>query len=235
MSLKEIGVEEMLGARINEEAVAIERVYFTKTDRTVNPKRESPFKYIPGTIPILVSAPHAVRHLRRKEIKKSDEYTGATACLLNRFTGCHVLAVTRLYGEDPNFDANSLYKDLLREICAANNIKVLLDLHGAAREREFAVDLGSMKGKALLGSQWLPGVIAGNLESQGIHRISREFFAAQKQDTVTKFASQELGIPAVQVEINKEFRVPRQNPEAYCRLLAALASCIGEIVKKLNC
>ncbi|MHB1166995.1 MAG: hypothetical protein ACYC4E_00220 [Carboxydocellales bacterium] len=92
---------------------AIERVYFTKTDRKVNPKRESPFKYIPGTIPIIVSAPHAVRHLRKKEIKRSDEYTGATACLLNRFTGCHGLAVTKLYGEDANLDYPSVYKDYL--------------------------------------------------------------------------------------------------------------------------
>ncbi|OLN32881.1 hypothetical protein DSOL_1327 [Desulfosporosinus metallidurans] len=40
----------------------------------------------------------------------------------------------------------------------------------------------------------------------------------------------ELGIPAVQVEINKHFRVPAQNPQGFHRLLGALVKSIHELL-----
>lgn len=50
-------LQEYNRARLNEEAVSIERVHFYKTDKSVNPKQEEPFRYFPGEIPVLVSAP----------------------------------------------------------------------------------------------------------------------------------------------------------------------------------
>ncbi|HEX3031276.1 MAG TPA: hypothetical protein VHS59_03420, partial [Bacillota bacterium] len=123
-TVKPVTARELLQMRISEEAAAIERVYFVKTDKPVNPRLESPFKYLPGTIPILISAPHAVRHKRRKEIKPSDEFTGSLAHLLNRFAGCHVLAATKLYDGDPNFDYPCRYKDHLAELCSSHKIRL---------------------------------------------------------------------------------------------------------------
>ncbi|HEX3031175.1 MAG TPA: hypothetical protein VHS59_02865 [Bacillota bacterium] len=226
--------EDLLQRKLNEEAAAIERIYFVKTDRAVNPRTENPFKYAEGTIPILVSAPHAVRHKRRKEIKSSDEFTGSTALLLNKLTGCHVLAATKLYSGDPNFDYPCIYKDLLRQLCAQHQIRLVLDLHGAARERDFAVDLGTMWGKSLLGQSWILEQVIKAFRSQNISPISQNRFSADSQHTVTWFTATQLGIPAVQLEINKEFRVPRQNPEAYSRLLAALTEVIGGLNQALG-
>lgn len=75
--------ESLVKQKIGEEAFAIERVHFVKTDRMHNPKKVNPFKYSPGSLPVLVSAPHSVRHMRQKKIKPSDEFTGSMACLLN--------------------------------------------------------------------------------------------------------------------------------------------------------
>ncbi|HEX3032353.1 MAG TPA: hypothetical protein VHS59_08955 [Bacillota bacterium] len=229
--MKIISAEELLNKRISEEAVSMEKIYFYKTDRMVNPRVENPFKYLQGSIPLLVSAPHAVRHKRKKDIKPSDEFTGATACLLHQLTGCHTLAVSKVYNEDPNFDYPSLYKDYLGEICKEHKIKLVLDLHGAARERDFAVDLGTIEGKSLLGQEGLTNYIIKAFRKQGLNEISSNFFSAGKQPTVTWYVSQVLGIPAIQVEVNKEYRVPRQNPQAYCKLLAALAETIQTFIQ----
>lgn len=226
--MKMVSADQLLQSRISEEAVAMERVHFYKTDKMVNPRVDNPFKYIQGSIPILVSAPHAVRHKRKKDIKPSDEFTGATVCLLNQLTGCHSLAVSRVYNEDPNFDYPSLYKDYLGEICKQHKIKLVLDLHGAARERNFSLDLGTMEGRSLLGQDRLEGEIIRACNKQGIDNISSNFFTAGKQPTITWFVSQVLGIPAIQLEVNKEYRVPRQNPQAYCKLLAALVEVINK-------
>lgn len=214
--------------KINEEAMAIEKVYFTKTDKTVNPKKEYPFKYIQGRIPVLVSAPHSVRHIRQKKIKQSDIFTGSISCLLNNLSGCHVLSVTALYGGDPNYDQPCIYKDQLKEICQNNKISFLIDIHGASADRDFDIDIGTMHNRSLLNQDEIINFITKSFHEAGINNLSFNQLPAAKQNTVIKYAATQLGIPSVQLEINRKFRAPNQNPVAYCRLLAALATIINQ-------
>ncbi len=41
--------------------------------------------------------------------------------------------------------------------------------------------------------------------------------------------ARELGIPAVQIEINKQYRVPAQNPQGFHRLLGALVASVRDL------
>lgn len=227
-------IQQLMDKRIHEEAMAIEKVYFTKTDRTVNPKKETPFKYLAGTIPVLVSAPHAVRHIRQKKIKQSDIFTGSLACLLNQLTGCHMLAVTRLYGGDPNFDLPCLYKDQVAKICRTNKVAFVIDLHGASADKAYNVDMGTMHGKSLLTHPELTQIITATFHKAGMTNLSSNDLPAAVQNTITKYAARELGIPSVQLEINRKFRAPNQNAMAYCRLLAALVGVINQTNQHLH-
>ncbi|MDF1552453.1 MAG: hypothetical protein P1P84_05290, partial [Deferrisomatales bacterium] len=137
--------------RIHEEAFAVERVHFKKTRNGANPRKIDPFLLLEGTVPILLSAPHAVRTLREGKIKPSDESTGSYAFLLHRETGCHAIATKKLYGGDPNWDWPCIYKERVRDLLARAGVRLVLDLHGAARERPFDVDLGTMHGRSLCG------------------------------------------------------------------------------------
>lgn len=69
-------LEELSRSRINEEAVNIEKVYFYKTDKRVNPKQEDPFWFSHGKLPILVSAPHAVPLLYLYFLRGFREHSG---------------------------------------------------------------------------------------------------------------------------------------------------------------
>lgn len=227
-------IQQLINRRIYEEAMAIEKVYFTKTDRTVNPKKEIPFKYLTGTIPILVSAPHAVRHIRQKKIKQSDIFTGSLAFLLNQITGCHTLAVTRLYGGDPNFDQPCIYKDHLAKICQENKINFVIDLHGASADKAYDMDMGTMHGRSLLNHPELKGLIIDAFQKAGITNLSSNELPAAIQNTVTKYSANLLGIPSVQLEVNRKFRTPNQNPMAYCRILAALVGVINQANQHLH-
>ncbi|AFL99181.1 MULTISPECIES: hypothetical protein [Desulfitobacterium] len=222
-------ITEYTRTRLNEEAVSIERVYFYKTDKRVDPKQEEPFWYTTGDIPILISAPHAVRHFRQKKIKMSDEYTGSIAYLLNKLTGCHAIAVTKLYGGDPNVDNPCIYKEKLAYLCKQSKIKLLLDIHGAARDREFDVDFGTNNKKNLLGKVCTDETLARSFQNCGFSKISFDYFAASGPNTIANFAARELGIPAVQIEINKHYRVPAQNPQGFHRLMAALVESIRSV------
>lgn len=55
---------------------------------------ENSFKFLPGTIPIILSAPHSVRHFREGKMKAHDFYTGAIVKNLHLLTSCHVVYST---------------------------------------------------------------------------------------------------------------------------------------------
>ena len=223
-------LQEFNRARINEEAVNIERVYFYKTDKRVNPKQEEPFLILPGKLPVLLSAPHAVRHYRQKKIKMSDQFTGSIVYLLNRLTGCQAIAATKLYGGDPNMDDPCIYKERISEICIREKVKFVLDIHGAAREQDFDVDFGTNDGKTLLSKTGILETLERNFRAFGLGELSQGHFAARGPNTIANYVARELGIPAVQVEINKHYRVPGQNPQGFHRLLGALMVSIREIL-----
>jgi hypothetical protein len=224
-------LQEFTRARINEEAVSVERVHFYKTDKRVNPKQEEPFWFSPGELPVLVSAPHAVRHYRQKKIKMSDQFTGSIVFLLNKLTGCQAIATTKLYGGDPNIDSPCIYKEKIAEICGRSKVKLVLDIHGAAREQEFDVDIGTNSGQTLLAKANMLGMLEHNFQDFGLSRISYDHFAAKGPNTIANYVARELRIPAVQLEINKQYRVPGQNPQGFHRLLGALVESIRELAK----
>ncbi|HWR08433.1 hypothetical protein [Sporomusa sp.] len=231
MSKHEDILQEFSRGRINAEAVSVERVHFYKTDKRINPKQEDPFWFSFGDLPVLVSAPHAVRHYRHKKIKMSDQFTGAITYLLNRLTGCHAIATAKLYGGDPNHDNSCIYKERIAEFCGREKVKFILDIHGAAREREFDVDFGTNGGKTLLGKDKILETLEHNFQAFGLSRISRGYFAAEGPNTIANYVARELKIPAVQVEINKHYRVPEQNPQGFHRLLGALVESVKALAQ----
>lgn len=209
----------------------MERVHFYKTDRRVNPKQEDPFYVSLGKLPVLVSAPHAVRYCRQRKIKMSDQFTGSIAYLLQQLTGCHAIAAAKLYGGDPNTDNPCIYKERIAGICARHKVKLVLDLHGAARERDFDADFGTDGGKTLLHQARLPAILERNFQELGLSKISRDHAGAIGPDAVAAYVARELGIPAVQLDINKQYRVPGQNPQGFHRLLGALVGSIRELAR----
>ncbi|MDQ7092526.1 hypothetical protein REC12_02860 [Desulfosporosinus sp. PR] len=231
MSSPETVVQDFSRARIHEEAVNVERVYFYKTDKRVNPKQEEPFLVLQGKLPLLLSAPHAVRHYRQKKIIVSDQFTGSIVFLLNQLVGAQGIAVTKLYGGDPNFDYPCLYKERLADLCRKEKVKFILDIHGAPREREFDADLGTCGGKTLLGQTRVLETLAHQFQSFGFKKISHDRSLPPGSNTITGYAARELGIPAVQIEINKQYRVPAQNPQGFQRLMGALRESIKSLTQ----
>lgn len=159
----------------------------------------------------------------------SDQFTGSIVFLLNQLTGCHAIATTKLYGGDPNFDNPCIYKERIAEICDREKVKFVLDIHGAARERGFDVDFGTNNGKTLLGKAGVLETIQHHFRDFELSRISHDHFPASGPNTIANYIARELRIPAVQVEINKQYRVPAQNPIGFHRLLGALVQSVKEL------
>ncbi|KUO51971.1 MAG: hypothetical protein APF76_06985 [Desulfitibacter sp. BRH_c19] len=224
---------EYINTRINEEAFAIEQTYFVKTDRRVNPKEIEPYKFFLGSIPILITAPHAVRHIRKKRIKPSDQFTGAISVVLHNKTNAYCLAATKLYGGDPAFDKPCIFKEKIREIVTKHRIKFVIDIHGASGERPFDVDIGSMNGISFGERRNFVEEIKNCFQQNDIKKITLDNFPALKQHTITRFVVEELNCSGIQLEINRKYRA-FQNLNSFAQLMASLTCAVNYLSKKSN-
>ncbi|MBN8209836.1 N-formylglutamate amidohydrolase [Bacillus sp. NTK071] len=176
-----------------------------------------------GVLPILISAPHATKHWRNGRVKSADIYTGSIALLLYQLTGCHVMVKTKI-GEDPNYVVGGEYKEILSEFCRTHSIHTIIDLHGASSEHSFDIEMGSNFGESL--SDDKARRIAQVFQNHRFKVALNGTFAASHKGTITNYVSQELGIDAVQLEINKEYRNPRNELELFLKMV----DCLRDIV-----
>ena len=207
-----------------------------------------------GRIPVMISAPHAVNHSRNGELKKADKYTGAIAELLHRRLGCHIIYTTRFGNCDPNYDSNinkeNLYQTAIEQYIAAHDIKVLIDIHGASASRNYAVEMGTAPFKnedgveystpSLHGYDFIVDLIRYSfdyalkdvMQPKDKRRVAlNEIFSAGKQNTITKYISQNTPVACVQLEINAIYR-NCENPGHFSQLLKGLMLIVyllGEI------
>lgn len=180
------------------------------------------FDYLPGNIPVLLSAPHAARHLRQGELKDEDEYTAAIAKLVAEFTGAHVLYATHQSGTDPNRYPGVPYKQKLMTITQAVPVGFVLDIHGAAHRRPFGLALGTMHGQScpqqrqLILDTLADYGFAPHLSGLASVDVDHAFPAAgsEQVETVTRYVWQELHIPAAQLEINAALRIVVRKADA---------------------
>ncbi|WP_066634893.1 hypothetical protein [Desulfolucanica intricata] len=221
-------VEDLMAQGLPERASEVECANFYVLGNFKAQAQES-FWYLPGRVPVLLSAPHAVRHSRLGKTKPADTYTGTVAVLLHHLVNCSVLVNRRNYGGDPNFDRVCAYKDYLKGILKTQQVNLVLDLHGAAERHGFDLDLGTLNGRSLRNRPELLEYVADSFKRYGITNLSVDYFPAAKQHTVTRFVCEELGLPALQFEISRKYRCPYKKPVEFCRLIAALQKLILRI------
>ncbi|MFC5712373.1 hypothetical protein ACFPU1_06235 [Thalassorhabdus alkalitolerans] len=198
---------------------------FADNDYNGNVDHSLPFEYRPGSTPILITAPHSVVHLREGEEKAAEIYTGALGFLLHEKTDVHYLYSTKR-AEDANYAEGGLFKEAMTRIISQYDIQLVIDLHGAGRDHDFDIDLGTVYGKSLHSGRVEEFM---NLFSRhGITDVrENDTFPAENPDTITHFSWAQLATPAVQVEINQKYRDPRDNIGAFLQVYNGLADIIN--------
>ncbi len=180
------------------------------------------FCYTPGSIPVLISAPHGAAHTRNRRVKDEDEYTAGMARLVAERTGAHVLYAWRKSATDPNYAARTPFKLALAKIVRDEQIHFVLDLHGCSPRRSFGIALGSMHGLSC--PAHFPAILAA-LNANGFSPAGSGLFrldvddtfpggGGDHQETITRYCVRSLGVAALQVELNAHLRVPHRLPEA---------------------
>lgn len=180
---------------------------------------------LPGVRPVLVSAPHATRHRRANSWKREDEYTAAIAHWLHEQSGVHAIYPTHRIDPDPHDDHDrGDYKQAIQDIIRAHDIRLVLDLHGARGDRDFALALGSIHSQTC--KPYEVGIIRA-FEAEGfstdgvapsLDRLAvnlPKYAGGTHMRTVTRFVWERLGIPTMQIEINSWARIVERLPASY--------------------
>lgn len=185
---------------------------------------EPEYQYQAGKVPVLISAPHSAVHTRDRKAKEEDEYTAGFAQLLGEKTGAHVLYARRKSNTDPNADTAAPFKNSLIQIVRHNNIRFVIDIHGANQDRDFGVAIGTMHGKSC--SEKDKEIIIGVFNKYGIspteNGTSRLDIDNQLpgegdiyREPIIRFCRNN-SIAAAQIEINAKLRVPlRRNDSTH--------------------
>lgn len=183
---------------------------------------DAEFKHAPGIAPVLLSAPHGAAHTRNGRLKEEDEFTAAMALLVGELTGAHALYARRLSDTDPNYYRDAPYKQYLAEIVRKYHIRFVIDLHGASERHGIGIALGTMDRQSCPDHYEtilnVLGKLGFHLEAGHLQRLDVDNLfkgaGGERQETITRYARQSLGVPAAQFELNPRLRVVQTMPFA---------------------
>jgi hypothetical protein len=230
--------------------------------RTPAPEREAWFEVREGSVPVLVSAPHACMHDRDGVAKMEEEFTGAIAQYLSQSVSCHAIYSTYQAGEDPNWHTDSAYKRAIAKLHAEAGLSFVIDLHGMLNSHQMGVAVGTMQQQSCDATEIVlafekRGFVATdvaelsssaadnhrrvNSDDSGGHAHRRlvvdhpRFTGGVRNHTVTRFVCEQLGVPSVQVELASVARVVHSPPTLdWPQSYTGDASIIADVVRALE-
>ena len=103
------------------------------------------FKIFKGKIPILFSAAHTmIQNQDDGTIKLNEPYTKAISLYLNKNYNVYSIIKNNDTGIDSNRNNYDSYNVEMRRLIKENNIKLVIDLHGASKNRNFDIEFGTL-------------------------------------------------------------------------------------------
>ena len=192
--------------------------------------KEGPRWMIDWRSPLVVSAVHAVDHVREGGWKHADAGTGGLAMALGEILGCSRIAVTRsvpMMG-DVNWDEHHPLKGQLEKLGHIDASTVFIDLHGMKDGNGADVIIGTGAGSPA--SVALANRIATHFEAAKIATDANgagRGFGATRATTMTSWA-QGLGASAVQLEISRSHRAAPSPDNWKQRLISGLVAALGD-------
>lgn len=156
-----------------------------------------------GTLPILFTAPHTMKQIQKNGIVKANEpYTKAIALYLHQH--CNVSAMVKIKdtGIDANRDNRDEFKTKLLRLIKNNQIRLVIDLHGAAKTRDFDVEFGTLNNLSADFSTIKE--LAEAFTENGIMNV--KFNDPFKGGAIAKYVCGLKDVDVIQVEINGKYR-----------------------------
>ncbi len=177
-----------------------------------------------GTIPILFTAPHTMKQIREDgTIKLGEPYTKAIALYLNKYFNVNCMVKINDTGQDANRDNKDEFKKELLRFIKDNNIKLVIDLHGASISREFDIEFGTLNNLSADYST-IKELEEAFTENEISNIIHNDPF---KGGAITSYVYGLKDVDVIQLEINGKYR-EYNNLDELERLVRSLSNFIKQ-------
>ncbi len=190
------------------------------------------FKIDKGNNNIILSAPHAYKHIRNNKIKSNENNTSKIAKILGLLTNSHVIYTYKDSNNDPNFDEDSMYKSELLKYIKENNIKYLIDIHGLDKNNDCSLEIGcnNFKNSNEEFVNLIKNTFSKNYKGD---IVIDKVFAAKSKRRITSYISGQIDdINTVQLEINRIYRNINRMPIKFSKTIVALKRIIDDLEGK---
>lgn len=198
-----------------------------KITKLENEELEDVFLYKVGNIPVLLSAPHTMIQQKEDSFKLNEPFTKAIARYVSKELDCSCLVKIKDTMIDANGDEMDEYKKILTKIIEENNIELVIDIHGASKDKPFDVELGTLNN--LSADYSTINELKEAFIENGINNIAiNDPF---KGGGITRYIYGTTDIDVIQIEINRNYRDLDQinNLELICN---SLINFINQYTKK---
>lgn len=183
-----------------------------------------------GTIPILFSAPHTMLQNREDgTIKVSEPYTKAISLYINKHFNTYSIVKNNDTGIDSNRNNYDKYNVEMRRLIRNNNIKLVIDLHGASKDRNFDIEFGTLNNLSADFSTIKE--LEESFTENGIYNISHN--DPFKGGAITQGIYALDDVDVIQLEINGKYR-DSNNLELLEKLIKSLENFVQLYNKYIN-
>lgn len=156
-----------------------------------------------GNYPVLITAVHTMMQFREEGgVKLAEPYTKAIALYVANNCEISYLLKTRDTGRDSNRDNNDGFKRILLDTVKENNIKLVIDLHGAKMNRDFDIEFGTLNN--LTADFSTIRELEEKFIEHGIKNIKHN--EPFKGGAVTQYLYGLSDVEVIQLEINRNYR-----------------------------
>lgn len=191
--------------------------------------------YRSGARNVLVTSTHGFDHIREGVNKSADNGSREFSHLLATSCDSHWLAVNQANEPDGNHHRDTPFKESLGDALAANDIQLVIDIHGSHCLRPFDVDVGTLHQRSWLGKNSFREALFRNLAASGFLVTDNQVFSGKgstpSAETVVRYCL-ERGVPSVQLEISSAFMAELDSRMAlhqHAKLANALANFISQV------
>jgi hypothetical protein len=196
-------------------------------------KNTKNFRFQQGAYPIIISAPHAVNHARCGQKLYADRLTGGMALYLAESMHVHAIVCCRYedMAGDANYDEYTVnyYQQELVAYIQEKGIKVCIDLHGAARSRDFVIEIGTAPQVDVEIAMWQEEEKVVQIAERKLAEIGKickdEHFTGGRQNTVIKAVRMCTYAAGMQLEIHAEYRDVQEKEK-----LRDMVLCLEEMI-----
>ncbi|QDI90718.1 hypothetical protein EPH95_05610 [Salicibibacter halophilus] len=193
---------------------------FSQNDYAGDTDAEDQVAFEKGSGNVLVSAPHTTTHERDGKVRDAEIYTGSIALLLQKYSDVHV--IYNVYeGEDHNHVIGGEYKEKIGDIIEEKEIDLVVDIHGSDASRDFDLDIGTINGETVSAEN--VELLKYSFNNQDIHEVhENDTFSASGEGTITNHTWNQYNTEAMQLEIHRDYRDPRNDFDSYVQILKSL-------------